>query len=192
MDQRDTFVESVKASKKVVDQIRDDQWNVETPSNNPEQTSTLRNAVNSIAYDMAWVPDMMAGRTMDEAGRTKFDGDLLGDDPKASFAKIADDAIAAVRDHNDLDTTVHCSYADYPARNYLTDISSYYGMTAYDNAKAIGVDPTMPPALVEGLWEQLQPVAEEWRAMGIFGPKVDVPDDADLHSRLLGLMGLKP
>jgi uncharacterized protein (TIGR03086 family) len=134
----------------------------------------------------------MAGRTMDEVGRTTFDGDLLGDDPKASFAKIADAAIAAVRRHDNLDSTVHCSYADYPARSYLTDISSYYGMTAYDNAKVIGVNPTLPPALVEGLWEQLEPVAEEWRAMGIFGPKVEVPDDAPLHARLLGLTGRTP
>ncbi len=37
---------------------------------------------------------MLAGRTMDEAGRDKFDGDLLGTDPAASFAAIARRACA--------------------------------------------------------------------------------------------------
>jgi hypothetical protein len=62
MDHRDVFVEAVQASKAVVDQIRDDQWSMEMPSDDPEQKSTLRDAVNYIAYDMVWVPDMMAGR----------------------------------------------------------------------------------------------------------------------------------
>ena len=65
-------------------------------------------------------------------------------------------------------------------------------MSAYDIPKVIGIDPALPPALVEGLWEQSVPMAEEWRAMGIIGPKVDVPDDAPLQARLLGLSGRQP
>ena len=49
---------------------------------------TLREIINYHAYDDAWVPDMLTGRTMDEAGRDKFDGDLLGDEPKGNFARI--------------------------------------------------------------------------------------------------------
>lgn len=37
----------------------------------------LRTAVNHYAYDNSWVPDMLAGRTMDDAGRDRFDGDLI-------------------------------------------------------------------------------------------------------------------
>ena len=40
--------------------------------------------------------------------------------------------------------------------------------------------------------EPLSPVAEEWRAIGVFGPKVDVPDDAPLQDRLLALTGRQP
>ena len=196
MGSQDVCIEAIEAMTHVVDQVRDDQWDMEMPSDFPMADTnvkkTLREVINGFAYDIAWIPDMIAGKTMDEAGRNKFEGDLLGDDPKANFVTIAGTSIAAIRDLSDLDRTVHCSYADYPAHNYFVDISGYYGMSAYDIAKAIGVDPTLPPSLVEGLWEQLEPVAEEWRAMGLFGPKVNVPEDADLHARLLGLTGRQP
>ncbi|HYN73234.1 MAG TPA: hypothetical protein VES60_12095 [Nakamurella sp.] len=37
----------------------------------------LRTAVNHYAYDNSWVPDVLAGRTTDDAGRDRFDGDLI-------------------------------------------------------------------------------------------------------------------
>ncbi len=63
---------------------------------------------------------------------------------------------------------------------------------AHDLAQIIGVDSRLPDDLVQGLWAQVSPHAEEWRAIGVFGPKVDVPDNADLHAKLLGLTGRQP
>ena len=65
-------------------------------------------------------------------------------------------------------------------------------MRAHDIARVIGVDSTLPPELVAGLWEELSPHAEEWRAMGVFGPAVAVPDDASPRAKLLGLTGRNP
>jgi hypothetical protein len=56
----------------------------------------------------------------------------------------------------------------------------------------IGADTTMPIELVQGLWDTIEPQAEDLRAMGAFGPIVDVPADANLQSRLLGLSGRQP
>jgi hypothetical protein len=56
----------------------------------------------------------------------------------------------------------------------------------------IGVDADLPPELVLGLWEELSPVAEEWRAIGIFQAAVPVAEDAPLLDRLLGLTGRDP
>ena len=196
MESKDVCVEAIQAMKVVVDRVNDDQWSMTMPANfqmmDPNAPKTLRDVVNSIAYDIAWIPDMLTGRTMDEIGRDKFQGDLLGDDPKTSFRTIADTAIDAIHNLADSEPTVHCSYADYAPHEYFRDISSYYGMSAYDIPNAIGIDPTLPPALVEGLWEQSVPMAEEWRAMGVIGPEVDVPDDAPLQARLLGLSGRQP
>lgn len=196
MNERDLFILANTTLQGVVNQIRDDQWDMTLPpqfaTSDPSRTVTMREVINYHAYDDAWAPDILAGRTMDEAGKDKFDGDLLGDDPKASFGRIVDAAVAAARDLDDLDRPVHISYGDFKAREYLRDISLFRGLRAHDIADAIGVDSTLPPALVQGLWDQIVPHAEEWRAIGVFGPKVDVPDDAPLQDRLLGLTGRQP
>jgi hypothetical protein len=56
----------------------------------------------------------------------------------------------------------------------------------------IGTDTRFPDALVQGLWDELEPHAEEWRAIGVFGPKIEVLTDAPLQDRLLGLTGRQP
>jgi uncharacterized protein (TIGR03086 family) len=196
VNEQEVFVLADRALASVVDQIRDDQWDMTLPPDFPvareDEGVTLRRVISYHAYDEAWVPDTLAGRTMDEVGKDKFDGDLLGDDPKASFAALVDKACAAVRSLDDPERTTHLSYGDFPAREYLTHITSFRGLRAHDIAKAIGADTTLPADLVQGLWDQLEPHAEEWRAIGVFGPRVDVPDDAPLQDRLLGLTGREP
>jgi uncharacterized protein (TIGR03086 family) len=157
-----------------------------------DHTPTLREIINYHAYDDAWVPDTLAGRTMDEAGRDKFDGDLLGDDPQGNFAAIVEKACAAAAELEDLDRVVHLSFGDFSAREYFWQINSFRGLRAYEIAKVIGVDPALPDALVQGLWDEISPHAEEWRSMGIFQAAVPVPDDAPLLERLVGLTGRDP
>jgi uncharacterized protein (TIGR03086 family) len=193
--EQDVFILADRALEKVIDQIRDDQWDMEMPpefSRNSQGPVTLRTIVNYHAFDDAWVPDILAGKTMDEAGKTKYDGDLLGDTPKASFARLVDGACRAVQELDDLGRTVHLSYGDYPAREYLQHITYFRGLRVYDIAKAIGIDPTMPADLVQGLWDELSPHADEWRAIGVFGPAVAVPGGASLQEKLLGLTGRQP
>ena len=197
MNEPEVFVKSERALKAVVDSIRHDQWDMEMPeefATRAERPITLRQVINYHAYDDAWVPDMLAGRTMAEVGAEAFKGDLLGDDPKGNFAAIVDKACAAAEGLSDagLDRTVHCSFGDYPAREYLWQITSFRGLRAHDIAKAIGGDTTLPADLVQGLWDQLSPVADEWRTYGVFKDKVEVPADAPLQARLLGLTGRQP
>ena len=193
MDERDVFILADEALKGVVDQIRDDQWDAVVPAElTPRQPgATLRRVIGYHACDDAWVPDVLAGRTIEEVGAA-WDGDLLGDHPKLNFAGIVETAVLAVRGFDDLDRIVHLSYGDYPAREYLKHITSFRGLRVHDLSRFIGADATMPAALVQGLWDELSPQAEEWRRMGVYGPRVEVPDDAPLQDRLLGLTGRQP
>lgn len=196
MNEREIFVLADRKLNEVVALIADDRWDMPVPEwfarSRTDTRPKLREIVNYHAYDDSWVPDMLAGRTMDEAGREKFKGDLLGDDPKGSFTTIVDRACAAVLEHKDLDQTVHASFGDFPARVYLWQITYFRGARAHEIAKAIGIDPTLPDDLVQGMWDELSPVAEEWRKIGVFPPAVSVPDDASLQDRLLGLTGRDP
>jgi uncharacterized protein (TIGR03086 family) len=192
MREQDVFVLADRALQRVVDAIRPDQWDMEMPASFARRDAssvTLRQIINYHAYDDAWVPDMLAGKTMDEAGKDRFDGDLLGDDPQGQFGRIVGAACAAAEATEDLDRTVHCSFGDYTVREYFWQINSFRGLRAHDIAQVIGADTRLPAALVEGLWEELSPHADEWRTYGVFGPRVEVPDDADLQTKLLGLTG---
>jgi uncharacterized protein (TIGR03086 family) len=190
--EQDVFILADQALLGVIEQIRDDQWDAVVPPKMTRQpNSTLRQVINYHAYDDAWVPDVLAGKTIEEVGGA-HDGDLLGNEPKAAFARVVATAVDAVRAFTDLDKTVHLSYGDYPAREYLQHITYFRGGRVYDLARFIGADTTMPADLVQGLWDELVPQAEEWRKIGVLGPAVEVPADAPLQDRLLGLTGRDP
>lgn len=193
MKETEVFILADRALESVVAQIREDQWSMSMPDNFQTRaratTPTLRDVINYHAYDDSWVPDMLSGLTMDEAGREKFDGDLLGDEPIGAFTLIVDRACAAAASFSDTDRVVHCSFGDFSARDYLLQINSFRALRANDIAVAIGVDPTLPAELVQGIWDEVTPVADEWRTYGVFGPAVEVPPDASLQDQLLGLTG---
>src|SRR5450432_2492977 len=174
------FILADRALDQVVQQINDDQWQLPIPEwiklgRVSRDGLDLRTLINYHAYDDIWLPDIVAGRTMAEVGASKWkDEDLLGADPKASFTTIIESAVTAA--------------ANVTARQ-LTQIAH---LSFGDFAVQIGADPTLPDELVRGLWEQLQPHVEQWRAIGVFGPAVEVPDDASLQDKLLALTGREP
>ncbi|MDQ3982051.1 MAG: TIGR03086 family protein, partial [Actinomycetota bacterium] len=58
-------------------------------------------------------------------------------------------------------------------------------------ARAIGADESLDPELVRFAYDELVPQFEQWRQAGAFGDRVDVPDDADLQTKLLAEAGRK-
>lgn len=192
----EVFVLADRTLNEVVSKIKDDQWSMEMPASfktrQMDHTPTLREIINYHAYDDAWVPDMLAGRTMDEVGSDKFKGDLLGEEPKGSFTALVETACAAAREFDDLDRVVHLSFGDFKAREYFWQINMFRGLRAHDIARVIGADVELPDDLVQGIWDEISPNAEEWRKIGVFPAAVVVPKGAPLLDRLLGLTGRDP
>lgn len=196
LSEPEVFVLADRALNDVVALIKNDQWAMEMPASfatrRTDHRPSLREIIDYHAYDDAWVPDMVAGKTMAEVGLEKFKGDLLGDEPKRNFAAIVDKACGAVTALSDLDRTVHTSFGDFPARGYLWQTNMFRGLRAHDIARVIGADFEMPADLVQGIWDEISPQAEEWRAIGVFPAAVAVPEDAPLLDRLLGITGRDP
>lgn len=196
MKEQDLYARADEALRDTVEQITGAGWQQRMGdwSNPAERTGpTVREFVNSEAADAAWVPDMLAGRTMNEVGKDTYARDLLGDDPKGAVATITARAIEAVIALDDPDRTVHCSFGDYPAREYLWQIIGFHGLGAWDIANTLGLDdPLADESLAQGMYDLIAPHADEWRAIGVFPARVPVADDAPVRDRLLGAVGRQP
>lgn len=153
----------------------------------------LRKVVAHYARDDSWVPDLLAGRRIDEVGRDRFDGDLLGADPHAGFARISEAACAAAREATDGEATVHSGDGDLPARNYLSRLTIARAFVAHDVAMHLGSTACpLTEELARGLWEGTEPVAHEWRELGIFGDPLPLPADVSWRDRFLLSAGRDP
>jgi hypothetical protein len=192
MSEPRVFVLSERALADVIDQIKDDQWDQRKPewfATGRQGDPSLREIVNYHAYDSAWVPDVLAGKTIAEVGDAY---EHLKTDPNVDYRPHSEKAIAAALAVDDPQKIVHLSYGEFPVREYLKHTTSFRGFRAYDIAKWIGVDTRLPDELVQGMWDEFVPEIETWRSMGVFGSAVPVPDDAPMQDRLLGLVGRNP
>jgi hypothetical protein len=193
MNIQQLFVLSEHSLTRVFEGITDDQWNLTVPKSIQKDEVTLKKLMNYHAYDDAWVPETLAGKTIAEVG-TKYDGDLLGDNPNRNWGIIVANAVSAVEALSivDMDKTTHLSYGDFPVKDYLWHITLFRTFRTVDIARFMKVDDSLPEDLVRGMWELLEPQANMLRKMGVFGSEVEVSKDAPLYERLLGLSGRQP
>jgi len=168
----------------IVDEIPDDAWDRPTPCSE----WTVRDLLAHMAYEAAWAPPLLAGATLAEVG-DRFDGDLLGDDPKGAFHAANAGEVAAAADPGGLNRDVHTSMGILPAREYLSQRLSDLVVHAWDLATAIRVDPLLDAEAVEHCYTASLPWEDALRASGLFGERIEVPDDADVVTKLLALFG---
>lgn len=187
---QELFTRSNQELKKVINQITDSQWDVVMPAGTTSKPATLHESVNYHSYDDAWVPDVLEGMTKAEVG-DQYEKILLTDKAYALnvYAEYNARAIERVRDYKDLDKVVHLSYGDFSAHDYLQHIISFRAFRCYDIAKLIGANTKLPDDLIQGLWDEFNPVIEDYRQMGVFPSAIEVPEDADLQTKLLALVG---
>jgi hypothetical protein len=104
------FVMAEQVLVEVIGRIRHEHWRIVVPAmfDMPGADLALRMKplVNHYAYDNSWVPDLLPGRTMEDVGKDRFDGDLLGSDPAAAVSRISGLACAAAAEVTDGDAVV--------------------------------------------------------------------------------------
>lgn len=177
------------ALRDVIDMVDHDQLSLAAPAEwSRKPNPTLRDILAYHAFDEAWVPDVLAGRTAEEVGN-RHDGDLLGDDPVANYDELNDAATEAVSGDLDFDRIVHLSYGDFPLGDYLVHTSTYRAFQAWSIAHFLDLDYSLPDPLVDGLWEIIGPQIDGFRQMGVFPPEVEVPEGSDREVQLLGKVG---
>ena len=158
-----------------------------------DQPARIWRVVQLYARDDAWVPDLLSGRTIDEVGRDRFDGDLLGDDPRASITRIAGAAMAAAREVTDGDVIVHASHGDISTRTFLKRLTIARSLVAHYVATYLGSTACpLPEELARPLWEVTAPEADMWRALGFFRDPMPLPEHVSWRDRFLLTAGHLP
>jgi len=124
----------------------------------------------------------------------------VGDDPLTAFRAARAD-IEALLDDPDL-AAIECDtpMGRMTVERHVDEVSSAdLVIHRWDLARATGQDETIDPAELGQLWIEAQAIPEEMRipnhfgeGIVVFGPVVDVPDDASTQDRLLGLLGRHP
>jgi uncharacterized protein (TIGR03086 family) len=130
----------------------------------------------------------MAGQTIEEVG-DRFDGDVLGEDPKKSWDESAREAISAVRQDGAMERMVHLSFGDVPGREYALQLFADYLIHSWDLACAIGGDEELEPELVDACARWFESMEAAYRAGGAIAERPEVPDEADPQTRLLAMFG---
>lgn len=147
----------------------------------------VRALVAHVVDEDLWVPPLLDGKTIAEVGDS-LSGDPLGDDPRASWDKARQEGVAA-SEGADPQATVHVSFGDITAEEYLKQVATDHVIHAWDLAQAVGASVDFDNDAVEAAYLYLEPNAELWRQAGAFGPAAPVPDGADRLTELVALTG---
>jgi uncharacterized protein (TIGR03086 family) len=65
-------------------------------------------------------------------------------------------------------------------------------MHTWDLARATGQDDTLDPRRCADLLAGMEPIEDAMRQSGQYGPRVEVAEDADVQTRMLGFIGRDP
>ena len=164
--------------------IADDQWDNPTP----DTDWTVRDLLEHLVGEQLWVPLLLAGATIEEVGN-RFDGDNLGDDPKAAWSSAATATRQAWLEPGATARTVHLSFGDTSATEYGWQMTMDLAVHAWDLARGIGADGTLPADLSEVVLGMVRREIHRWAGSGLFAPPVSVSTDADVQTQLLALLG---
>lgn len=138
---------------------------------------SIRQTVQRYAQQEAWVPDILAGRTMDERGRDKFDGELLGDDQLGSVARLSAAACAAASQVTHADAIVHANWGKVATRDYLWRLTFARSFIAHDIAFGLGTTACpLTEEFARAAYAASEPKAWRWRSLGLFREPLQLPD----------------
>ena len=176
--------QALEHTRKYVAGVQEGKWHGPTP----DEEWDVHQLVNHIVSGNFWVTPLVEGKTIGEVG-SRYDGDLLGDDPVAAYQQSAKEAAAAFNAPGAMAAPCAVSYGPVPGEIYAGHRFVDVLIHGWDLAKATGQDTTLPADLVEACFEVVEPQKDLLAASGMFGSDVKVPAGADRQTQLLAELG---
>jgi uncharacterized protein (TIGR03086 family) len=149
----------------------------------------LQALLNHLVAEILWIPDMAAGKTIAQVGN-KYEGDVLRGDAVQALTDASKAAMAAISSR--MADIAHLSYADVPMAAYLKEIAADVVIHTWDVAQGLHSTLLLDDGIVAAVYKNTLPRLDEYAASGLFAAPVSVSDDADLQTKLLGLVGRRP
>ena len=183
MDPAADHREVAGAFTKTVEGTTADAWDAPAPVEGWVARDVVRHLID-------WLPAFLHGST----GIVLPAGPSVDDDPVGAWRThtdavqgLLDDPVAAEREH-DFPHIGRMQLAQAIAMIYTPDVF----MHRWDLARATGQDETLDAQRCAAMLEGMLPMDEVLRQSGQYGPRVEVPDDADAQTKLLAFIGRSP
>jgi uncharacterized protein (TIGR03086 family) len=174
--------------------LTEDQWNLPTPCTK----WNVKELVHHVVYVQRWVPPLMAGETVAEVG-DRFEGELLGDDPVATWEASIRETIDAITPEARSRQIQLLAYGTVTGLDLAYDMSMDLHVHTWDLSRAVGADEELDSDATKIIHDWLESVDVDrdlgfslprLRLKGFFAPRVmDVPADADTQTRMLAIVG---
>ena len=162
----------------------------------PEETWARQSPVadwtarDVVRHLVEWFPGFLA----DGAGVTLPKGPDVDDDPVAAWRTMSNGVQALLDDPSSQEKVlVNRHIGEVPLPEAIsTFFTADVFMHSWDLARATGQDETLDPQRCALMLDGMQPLDEVLRSSGQYGPKVEVPDDADVQTKLIAFIGRDP
>ncbi len=156
----------------VAGQVTDDDWSKPTTC----EDFTVRQLVD---HAMHW--QAMGGGILG-----------AGTEPGDPWSDVQPALASALDDPSNLDGTAE-AFGGMPKQQVLGLLITDLLVHSWDLARSIGADETLPPTAVDAAMAGLTRMPEEMLRGGtMFGPAVEVPDDASAQDKLIAFAGRRP
>jgi uncharacterized protein (TIGR03086 family) len=163
--------------------VRPDQWDAPAPVEGWAARDVVRHLVE-------WFPAFLSGG----AGVELPAGPSVDEDPAGAWRHLQHEVQALLDDPASAERVLsnpHIGDIALPqavSQFFTADVF----MHTWDLARATGQDDTLDPERCATMLAGMEPIEELMRQSGQYGPRVEVPEDADAQSRMLGFIGRNP
>ncbi|MCP3910392.1 MAG: TIGR03086 family protein [Actinomycetia bacterium] len=161
-----------------LDAVSADQWEARTPC---DQWSVRELVEHTIDVQRGFPGQLGADASAE-----------LGDNPAAAWRQIMAAASAAYTADGAAEQEVQSPFGARPLGEAIGIATTDLMVHTWDLARAINADDTLPEPIAAHALETLTPMDAMMRGEGMFGPKIEVGDDASVQDRLIGFLGRQP
>jgi uncharacterized protein (TIGR03086 family) len=167
----------------VVAGVHPDQWDDPSPVEEWRARDVVRHLVE-------WFPPFLSSG----AGVDLPSGPSVDDDPTDAWNHLYGEVLALLEDPASADRVLsnpHIGDVPLPravSQFFTGDVFQH----TWDLARATGQDATLDPERCAAMLAGAEPYEDAMRQSGQYGPRVEVPEDADVQSKFIAFLGRDP